>query len=49
MNTAETDLTKVETHFAFGRNWAEFSQKVGEAEIAESERGLRRVRLSPSR
>jgi len=39
----ETDLTKVETHFAFGKNWAEFAEKVGEAEIGEAERGLQRL------
>jgi SAM-dependent methyltransferase len=43
MNMNEADLTSVETHFAFGRNWAEFSEKVDEAEIGEAERGLRRL------
>ena len=43
MNTNEADLTRVETHFAFGKNWAEFSEKVSEAEIDEAERGLRRL------
>jgi ribosomal protein L11 methylase PrmA len=43
MNMNEADLTRVETHFAFGRNWAEFSEKVDEAEIGEAERGLRRL------
>lgn len=37
------DLTKIETHFAFSKNWAEFSEKVSDAEIAEAERGLRRL------
>jgi SAM-dependent methyltransferase len=43
MNMNEADLTSVETHFAFGRNWAEFSEKVDETEIGEAERGLRRL------
>jgi 2-polyprenyl-6-hydroxyphenyl methylase/3-demethylubiquinone-9 3-methyltransferase len=43
MNMNEADLTRVETHFACGRNWAEFSEKVDEAEIGEAERGLRRL------
>lgn len=36
-------LTQVESHFAFGRNWADYSKKVTEAEIAEAERGLQRL------
>jgi len=43
MNMTEKDLTKVETHFAFGQNWAEYSLKVGEAEIVEAELGLRKL------
>lgn len=36
-------LTKVETHFAFGRNWAEYAKKISETEITEAERGLQRL------
>jgi len=43
MDTNEADLTKVETHFAFGKNWAEFSEKVDEARIDKAEHGLRRL------
>lgn len=41
------DLTRGETHFAFGKNWASFAERVGEAEISEAERGLTRL-LGPS-
>lgn len=37
------DLTKADTHFAFGRNWAEYAQKVGEREIEQAIVGLRRL------
>lgn len=37
------DLTRAETHFAFGQNWAEYAGKITEAEIAEAEKGLRRL------
>jgi 2-polyprenyl-6-hydroxyphenyl methylase/3-demethylubiquinone-9 3-methyltransferase len=36
----ETDLTAAESHFAFGKNWAEFSKKVDEAKIQAAEQGL---------
>ena len=36
------DLTRQETHFAFGRNWAEFAEKISAAEIGEADRGLAR-------
>jgi 2-polyprenyl-6-hydroxyphenyl methylase/3-demethylubiquinone-9 3-methyltransferase len=39
----EKDLTKPETHFAFGRNWASYAQNVTEAEIREAEAGLLRL------
>ena len=32
------DLTRVETHFAFGENWASYAESVTETEIAEAER-----------
>lgn len=37
------DLTSVDTHFAFGKNWAAYAEKVTAAEIAEAERGLIRL------
>lgn len=37
------DLTQPDTHFAFGRNWAEYAQKVGEPEIEQAVAGLRRL------
>ena len=37
------DLTRQETHFAFGRNWAEFAEKITAAEIDEADRGLQRL------
>lgn len=36
-------LLDVETHFAFGKNWAEYAEKVTEDKIAEAERGLQRL------
>lgn len=41
--TKELDLTCAETHFAFGRNWAAYAEKVTEAEIGEAEKGLIRL------
>lgn len=40
---SEHDLTRCETHFAFGQNWAAYAEKVTDAEIAEAERGLTRL------
>lgn len=37
------DLTSVDTHFAFGKNWAAYAENVTAAEIAEAERGLSRL------
>ncbi len=37
------DLTQVETHFAFGKNWASYAESIDEAEIAEAVAGLRRL------
>ncbi len=37
------DLTKAKTHFAFGKNWAAFAEKITNAEIAEAERGLQKL------
>ncbi len=40
--TAE-NLTDVESHFAFGENWADFATSVDEATIREAEAGLERL------
>lgn len=37
------DLTRLEAHFAFGKNWAAYAEKVTAVEIAEAERGLIRL------
>ena len=37
------DLTRVETHFAFGENWASYAESITGAEIAEAVAGLRRL------
>jgi len=39
----QIDLTRPETHFAFGRNWASYAQNVADAEIKEAENGLLRL------
>jgi 2-polyprenyl-6-hydroxyphenyl methylase/3-demethylubiquinone-9 3-methyltransferase len=39
----QKDLTQVEAHFAFGRNWAEYAAKITEAEVREAEAGLLRL------
>ena len=39
----QQNLTQREAHFAFGKNWAAYAEKVTEAEISEAERGLRRL------
>jgi 2-polyprenyl-6-hydroxyphenyl methylase/3-demethylubiquinone-9 3-methyltransferase len=39
----QEDLTRAESHFAFGRNWAEYAAKITEAEIREAEAGLVRL------
>lgn len=41
-----TDLTNVETHFAFGKNWASYARGVGVREIDEARKGL--LRLLPA-
>lgn len=40
--TAE-NLTDVESHFAFGENWADFARSVDEAAIREAEAGLEKL------
>jgi SAM-dependent methyltransferase len=37
------DLTAQESHFGFGKNWAEYAEKIGEAEIKEAVDGLSRL------
>jgi SAM-dependent methyltransferase len=39
----QEDLTLAESHFAFGRNWAEYAAKITEAEIRAAEAGLVRL------
>ncbi len=38
-----TDLTRATSRFAFGRNWAEYAEKITEAAIEEAVRGLSRL------
>jgi SAM-dependent methyltransferase len=38
-----TDLLKQESHFAFGKNWASYSELVSESQIAEAEAWLSRL------
>lgn len=37
------NLTDAESHFAFGENWASYAKRIGPEQIAEAERGLRRL------
>lgn len=37
------DLTQVETHFAFGENWASYAESISESGITEAVAGLRRL------
>lgn len=37
---SQSDLKQVESHFAFGENWADFAERLDEAAIAEAEKGL---------
>jgi SAM-dependent methyltransferase len=39
----QDDLTKQEAHFAFGKNWASYAEKVTDAEIEEAEKALSRL------
>ena len=38
-----SDLKDVETHFAFGENWASYAKLIGESQIAAAEQGLVRL------
>src|SRR5687768_10220414 len=42
-----TDLTSIETHFAFGKNWASYAESIGEREIAEAVNELKKL-VGPS-
>lgn len=44
---ATEDLRAVDSHFAFGKNWASYAQLVGDGEIGEAERGLERLISRP--
>jgi 2-polyprenyl-6-hydroxyphenyl methylase/3-demethylubiquinone-9 3-methyltransferase len=37
------DLRNVESHFAFGQNWAEYAELIGEAQVKEAIAGVRRL------
>lgn len=37
------NLRDVNAHFAFGKNWAAYAEKIGHEEIAEAQRGLLRL------
>lgn len=37
------DLTSASTHFAFGKNWSSYSEKITQTEIDEAVRGLSRL------
>jgi SAM-dependent methyltransferase len=37
------DLTGLESHFAFGENWASYAEKIDQAEIDEAIKGLERL------
>src|SRR3982750_1614305 len=38
-----TDLTQLDSHFAFGKNWASYAKEITERDIREAERGLQRL------
>jgi len=37
------DLTRVESHFAFGENWADFARRLDERAVAHAEEGLTKL------
>jgi SAM-dependent methyltransferase len=37
------DLTGIESHFAFGENWASYAEKINDADIDEAVKGLQRL------
>lgn len=39
----DKELTSASTHFAFGKNWAEYADKITETEIVEAQAGLSRL------
>lgn len=40
---ASSDLTKLSSHFAFGKNWESYAELIDETRIREAERGLERL------
>lgn len=41
--SGDKDLTKVEQHFAFGENWAEYAKNISSTDVEEAIVGLRRL------
>jgi 2-polyprenyl-3-methyl-5-hydroxy-6-metoxy-1,4-benzoquinol methylase len=41
--SVENELTRVETHFAFGENWASYARNISKMEVVEAISGLRRL------
>ena len=39
----QSDLTKRETHFAFGENWAAYAERITDTEIQNAEQNLSRL------
>lgn len=39
----EPDLTSADTHFAFGKNWSSYAERITQGEIDEAVRGLSRL------
>jgi SAM-dependent methyltransferase len=37
------DLTKLDTHFAFGKNWSSFARSVGEEQISDAVAGVQKL------
>ena len=43
MTTSSEDLTRQDTHFAFGKNWASYARSIGRPQIDEAVAGLSRL------
>ena len=43
MKRKVTNLTDLEHHFEFGKNWMDYAKSVGDLEISEARRGLIRL------
>jgi hypothetical protein len=37
------ELTKLESHFSFGQDWASHAEQIGKRELAAAKEGLRRL------